>query len=57
VIEGKGIAEELYNNINLEKHKANHEAMEAESKRSGQVIKDAQEFLDKLQKKNKTKNK
>ena len=47
--EGKKIAEDLHNGINLEKHQANYEAMEAKSQKTVDVISEATDLLKSIQ--------
>lgn len=54
--EAKIIASDLLNEINLEKHQANWQAWEDENKKSGELIREAQAFLDSLKEKEDEKN-
>jgi len=47
--EAKGIASDLLNGLNIEKHQANWQRGEDETAQTIKVLKDAQDFLDKLQ--------
>lgn len=46
--EAKQIASDLLNGLNIEKHQENWQKWEDENKRSGELIRKAQEFLDSL---------
>ena len=49
--EGKQIAYEVLNGLNVEKHEANLEKQRVENEHTRKVMQDAQDFLDKLQNK------